>query len=204
VRLDRRHADLQRSGNVRIRQSGADEGEHLAFARGEPGQSRRVGIGPRRKGTVRVVRKPCALDYPNEHTRGQRRFAARGPPYCVDHVARLAILNQEADGASVQGTVDVVVLGVGREHQHVGPGRHGPDAPGRLDAIDLWHTNIHQHHIGPQSLDQPNRLPSVGRLADHLDVGRGLQKHPNTGPDQSLIVHHNGADHAAPRSALAA
>ena len=35
---------------------------------------------------------------------------------------------------------------------------------------------------------QLDRLPPVGRLADHLEVGLGLDQHPEAGPHERLVV----------------
>ena len=43
------------------------------------------------------------------------------------------------------------------------------DLPGRLDAIDPRHADIHQHHVGNHLLHQRDRLPAVRGRPDDLD-----------------------------------
>jgi hypothetical protein len=47
---------------------------------------------------------------------------------------------------------------------------------------------------------QPDRLAAVGGLADHLEVGLGVQDHPEPGPHQRLVVGDQDPDHRWPLS----
>jgi hypothetical protein len=56
------------------------------------------------------------------------------------------------------------------------------------------HADVHKDDIGvvpPGGLD---RLLAVTRFADHLDVGLGVQDHPEAGPHQLLVVGYDDAD----------
>jgi hypothetical protein len=68
---------------------------------------------------------------------------------------------------------------------------------GRLDAVDPWHADVHEDDIGAQPLGQAHGLLPVGRLADDLDIRRGLQQDPYAGPHQTLVVHDQCTNHAA-------
>ncbi len=62
------------------------------------------------------------------------------------------------------------------------------DALCRLDAVELWHGNIHDHYVRQQTDDVPDCLKPVGRMADNLDISSCLQQHPETVPDNRMIV----------------
>jgi uncharacterized membrane protein YdfJ with MMPL/SSD domain len=64
----------------------------------------------------------------------------------------------------------------------------GRDLPGRGQAVELRHPDVHQHHISALLLGQPDRLPAGRRLADHSQVGRAVDHHPPPGPHQFLVV----------------
>ena len=65
---------------------------------------------------------------------------------------------------------DDVGVGVHREHDDGDAGRALGDEPGRLDAVEHGHGDVHQHHVGLQLLGQAGRLVAVARLADHLEA----------------------------------
>ena len=64
----------------------------------------------------------------------------------------------------------------------------------RLDAVELGHPDVEQAHVGPQLAGQRHGLTAVGRLADHLDVGLGVEDHAQPGPDDLLVVGDEHAD----------
>ena len=67
-------------------------------------------------------------------------------------------------------------------------------APGGLDAVDVRHAHVHQHHVGPRPGDQVDGVAPVGRLADHVDVGLALEDHPEPGAHHRLVVDQHDAD----------
>ncbi len=44
------------------------------------------------------------------------------------------------------------------------------DAPGRLHAIEVGHSDIHDHHIGFMLPGLSNRLQAISRYPHHFDV----------------------------------
>ena len=53
---------------------------------------------------------------------------------------------------------------------------------------------------GRRSRASAHRLVAVGGLADHLDVGLGVEQRPEPGPHQRLVVGEHDADHGPPVS----
>ena len=62
-----------------------------------------------------------------------------------------------------------------------------PRFPGRLDAVQPRHPDVHQHDVGPVLEHRRDRLLAVGGLGQHVDAGR-LQDQPEAAPYQRLIV----------------
>ena len=75
-----------------------------------------------------------------------------------------------------------------------GSSTSGPASWPRLDAVHGRHADVEQAHVGAELAGEGHRGPSVGRLADHLDAGLGVEDHPEPGPDDLLIVGDEHAD----------
>ena len=69
-----------------------------------------------------------------------------------------------------------------------------------VDAADLGHLDVHEHHVGPFRPGELDRLAPVGGLADHLDAGLGVEQHVEPGTHQGLVVGHGDADHSGSRA----
>ena len=67
-------------------------------------------------------------------------------------------------------------------------GRVGEQRPGRLDAVENGHPDIHEHHVRTELSGQVERTRAVRSLGDHLEVGLGVEDHPEPGPYQRLVV----------------
>jgi hypothetical protein len=62
--------------------------------------------------------------------------------------------------------------------------RVGGDLPGRGQAVERRHADVHQHDIGPQFTDPAHRLLTVGGLRGHLDVRLRVEQRPESRPHQ--------------------
>ena len=58
----------------------------------------------------------------------------------------------------------------------------------------LGHPDVEQADVGPQLAGERHRLAPVGGLADHLDVGLGVEDHRQPGADELLVVGDEHAD----------
>ena len=143
--------------------------EHLGLARGELDTGGAAG-----------VRLRACLQQLAGRPGVQRRLAAGGGADAVEQVLRLGVLEQVADRAGVQGGHDPLPVGERREHddlQLVSPRRgrlHDP--PGRLDAVDAGHLQVHQHHVRPVPGDDLDGLGAVLRGRHHLDAVVGAEQ----------------------------
>ena len=92
-----------------------------------------------------------------------------------------ACLSRNPVAPGAQRVEDVLVEVERGEHHHldrVGPERD--DTPGRLDAVKPGHPHVHQHDVGPRPCHLADRGDAVPGLADHLEVGLGLDEHADT------------------------
>jgi hypothetical protein len=81
------------------------------------------------------------------------------------------------------------VIGVERrQHDDRGRLRPGPDGRRRLKPVEAGHADVHQHDVGPVPLHAVHRGLTVTGLVDDGQVVGRLQDHPQTGPDQCLVV----------------
>src|SRR5581483_6159273 len=71
----------------------------------------------------------------------------------------------------------------------------GEDPSRRLEAVEVRHPDVHQHDVGAQRPDLVDRLTAVRRLADDLDLGLGVEDHPEPGAYERLVVDEQDADH---------
>jgi hypothetical protein len=58
----------------------------------------------------------------------------------------------------------------------------------RVDTIELRHGNVHHHDVWGELLGHPNRLSTIGRLANHFDIGIGLQQESEAFSHNAMIV----------------
>ena len=76
-----------------------------------------------------------------------------------------------------------------------GPAGGGDQLPVACEAVELRHADVHQHDVGPAlAAWRRPAAPSLG-LADDLDVGLGLEDHPEAGAHQRLVVGDEDPDH---------
>ena len=70
-----------------------------------------------------------------------------------------------------------------------------------LDAVQLRHADVEDQHVGLVFVAQPQRVESVGRLADDRDARLGLQQAAQAAPDDSVVV---SQQHAQAATSMAA
>ena len=68
------------------------------------------------------------------------------------------------------------------------PGSSRDDLPRGLQTIDVGHPDVHQDQVGSQDACCGDRLGSIGRLTDHLQVGLTVDHHAKAQPHEFLIV----------------
>ncbi len=91
---------------------------------------------------------------------------------------------------------DLVVVERG-EHEDRRPVGLGSDPAGRLDAVDAFHPDVHDDHVGPVAPDGSGDLGAVRAFGDHIEPVLGSQDALKPGPDQRLVVNQYDFDHPA-------
>jgi hypothetical protein len=61
------------------------------------------------------------------------------------------------------------------------------DAAGGLDAAHARHIEVHDYHIWLELQAERDRLPSIGRLADHIEARRS-ERRPETVSVERVII----------------
>ena len=115
------------------------------------------------------------------HAHGRDELFARG------------VFEQEAAGPGAQGGVDVLVGVEGSEHQDPALGL-GEDDPSGRQPVHVGHADVHEHDGGGETAGEPDGFEPVARLAYHGDVRLVAQDHPETGPDEALVVGYKDRD----------
>ena len=68
------------------------------------------------------------------------------------------------------------------------------DLARRLDAVHVGELDVEEDDVGPELLDQPERLAAVGGLGDDLDVLLVLEKVFDPFAEQRLVVRDDDRD----------
>ena len=145
----------QASGDLGVGEPARHAREHLEL----------LGGRARRRRRRRRRRRPGELLDQAAGDRGREQRAAFGHDADRGHQPLLrCVLEQEAAGPGPQRPEHHLVKVERGEHEH--PGRRaGLPAirRGRLDAVELRHAYIHQHHVGPGARGRGHRLEPVRR-----------------------------------------
>jgi hypothetical protein len=117
---------------------------------------------------------------------------------CVQQLAWARVLEQEAACARAQGAVDVLVGVEGGQHEHARalevPIR--ADEPGRLQAVEHGHADVHQHDVREHAPGEIDRFAPVGRLTGDLHPLLGVDEGGEAAADGGLVIGDEDADHA--------
>ena len=75
------------------------------------------------------------------------------------------------------------------------------EAPRGLDPVDARHPHVHEDDVRREHPGRLDGLRAVARLADHLEIGLGVQDQAEAGAHELLVVGEQEADaHGLPRS----
>ena len=66
--------------------------------------------------------------------------------------------------------------------------------PGRLDAVEVRHADVHDDDIRSQSKERFDSLSAVGCLPYHLEIRLGIDDHPQAATDERLVVDQENTD----------
>ena len=115
---------------------------------------------------------------------------ALAPHDAADGRARsspLAVLRRYPSALCFQEGEHVAIVFVGREHQHSHLRVGCLEGPGGLDAVELGHAHVHDHHVWPQLPGETHGLFPICGLAHHGQVRVLLQEAPGPLPYQIVV-----------------
>src|SRR5215475_5611207 len=113
---------------------------------------------------------------------------------CVDELAAWGGLAQVARRAGLQRAAHVLVVVVGRDHEHPGSRVVAVDPAGGLDAVHARQPDVHQDYRGVELVDENERQFCRLGLADQLNIGVLAEDLPDPVPVQGVVVHHQHPD----------
>jgi hypothetical protein len=111
------------------------------------------------------------------------------------------VLGQKPPRTGLQRAEHRLVIGIGGEHDDLGPRILGPHPPGRLDTVTPGHPQIHQQYIRIVFTDQPQRIEPVRGDTGHLDAGQQAQQRGQALPHHGLVIGQHDAQRVVRRHA---
>jgi hypothetical protein len=110
-------------------------------------------------------------------------------------------LSREATGSRAHGLIDILVEVECGEHDDArARDGIGEQALGRLDPVDAWHADVHEHDVWLEASREVDHLEPVRGLADHLDVVLSLEDHAKAASHEPLVVGDEEPDQDCRRS----
>src|SRR5262249_20265275 len=104
------------------------------------------------------------------------------------------VLEQVPRGACLNGLQDVGIAVVGREHENADVGMSLAD-PGRGgDAVDLWHSQVHEDDLGTKPARQVDGLSAGARLADNVEVRLRSEHGAQARAHDEMVIGDHKAD----------
>ncbi len=104
------------------------------------------------------------------------------------------MFEQKPHRAQRDRLLDVGVIAVRGEDEHLGAGNGLADLPGGFQPIEQRHRDVHHDHGGTKFPGQFHRLAAGLRFADHLDIGFGLQQLPKPLANDHVIFRQQDGD----------
>ena len=82
-----------------------------------------------------------------------------------------------------------------RQGNNFDPGRFAQYLARGLDAIQVGHGNVHDHHLGGKFLDQPDHFPPIVRFTHNLYVRFSRQQRAEPVTHYLVVVRQYDLDH---------
>src|SRR5690606_2007419 len=179
VRLHRGLGHVEALGDGLVREALGHQGQHLGLALGE------------RLAQLRPAHLPHE---PRLGARVEAHLAAGGRPHGLERLVGPLLLQHVAGRAGLDHVDDEAVLEHRRERHDLDVGEAAPDLARGLDAVHDGHQQVHHDDVGPELLDELERLAPVARLADDLEVGLEPEGEPQAPPHDGVVVNEQDAD----------
>ncbi len=180
--------DVELAGDVVVGAAGGDHPEHGALTFGEVGERLVLDLAG---GATRQQRRHLL-----GHRRPEDHPAAGGGTDRVVHLLGTRALEQVAARTGADRAEDGVVVLVHGEHQDPQPRVAADEEPGRLDAVELRHLDVHHDDIRLRLPDHVQRLAAVGGRADDLDAVERAEQCGEAVADDLVVVDDDDTDRA--------
>jgi hypothetical protein len=131
-------------------------------------------------------------------TAGNRR-AEKGVPFlnlpnCGTHAVKAGLLDHIAHRTRVDGLFHIRIIAVRGKHEYFGGGNGFEKSASGLQSIEHRHGQVHEHQCGPQFIDHGNRLLTVARFADHLNIVFQVQNPSEFAAQEQVVVRQQNGD----------
>src|SRR5580658_9413443 len=181
VSLDGAFLDDKPSGDLGVRQALGNQPEHVELPAGQLAKDRgNCSRGPDGAGE--------AADETPGGERVDKRASSGDGTNRPDELRLRRVLEEEPARPALQRPVDVLVVVEGGQHQHAGGLGRLEDPPGRFQAVQHGHPDIHQHYTGTKARDDADRLQPVRRLADHAHSRFMVEDDADAVADKALVI----------------
>ena len=120
--------------------------------------------------------------------RAEERFPGGDGANGVDDVRLRGILQQIAPRTGLQGLEHISFIGVHAQNDHLGLRQMRRDLTAGIDAVQLRHRNVQQHHVGPQFHGKIDRLASIRGLGHHLHIRLAFEQVSKAAANDRVIV----------------
>ena len=189
MRVDGVDAQVQGRGDFLVGLAFGDQLQHFALAAGQQVD----GIGD----MLPVVRKHRVGDAGT-----QIALSAGNRPHRRDQILVHGVFQKVAARAGPQYFADVDGILVHAQREDAGPRSGFAHAPGRLNAVEFGHRDVHHNHIRREFGRGFQSLAAIGSLADNLHVGLRFENAAESLPHHAMVVGQDNADfaHASSRS----
>src|SRR5579862_415517 len=186
-RLVRAHSldgETERFGDLGNGLAGNEGLQHLELAVGK--QRVRRGVGLRHRAERELL----------GHLRADVGTAGGDFAQRRSQFTRRAVLREVAGRTGTHRAHGVFMLLVHAKHHDARPRAFGTNLLDELDAAAARHGDVQDRHVEVDLARELYRFHCVGRVADDLEIARGLEKLAQSFPDDRVIVGDQHSDHA--------
>lgn len=136
----------------------------------------------------RCMRCTCGGKKRRLDLRVQNREAGDSAVQRLSDVKPVGVLRQVAACPGSERLQDRSIVGVSGEHDDGHLGVFGGQAPSRFDSVQHRHVQIEQNGVRVTVAHLLESLLSVGRRADHVDIGQQVEHEYQAFADTGLVV----------------
>jgi hypothetical protein len=127
--------------------------------------------------------------------RAQQRPPGGDGADALDQVLSADVLQDVSARTGEHGGSAGLVVVVRGEHDAARVGHRGPDVAAQVDARSVGQPDVQHRHVGARGADATEGAGQVGRLADDLEVGFGVDELGDAATHDLVVVDEEYAGH---------